>query len=81
MVATRKNGKPKSGHKNPILIPGIHRFGRSTMYHKKGIWAKRAIVNPKKVRGIWGVLFYKAWNSLNFYLFIFECRCEVYFDN
>ncbi|XP_021953924.1 60S ribosomal protein L6 [Folsomia candida] len=49
MVATRKNGKPKSGHKNPILIPGIHRFGRSTMYHKKGIWAKRAIVNPKKV--------------------------------
>jgi len=49
MVATRKNGKPKSGHKNPILIPGIHRFGRSTMYHKKGIWAKRTIKNPKKV--------------------------------
>jgi len=50
MVATvRKNGKPKSGHKNPILVPGIHRFGRSKMYHKKGIWAKRNINNPKKV--------------------------------
>jgi len=51
MVATvRKNGKPKSGHKNPTLMPGIHRFGRSTMYHKKGIWAKRNIKNPKKVQ-------------------------------
>lgn len=49
MVATRKNGKAKSGHKNPTLVPGVHRFGRSKMYHKKGIWAKRNIANPKKV--------------------------------
>lgn len=49
VAATRKNGKPKSTHKNPILVPGIHRFGRATMYHKKGIWAKRNINNPKKV--------------------------------
>jgi large subunit ribosomal protein L6e len=48
MAGVRKNGKPKSGHKNPVLVPGIHRFGRSTMYHKKGIWAKRTINNPKK---------------------------------
>jgi len=48
-AATRKNGKAKSGHKNPVLLPGVHRFGRSTMYHKKGIWAKRTIKNPKKV--------------------------------
>jgi large subunit ribosomal protein L6e len=49
MVTTRKNGKVKSGHKNPVLIPGVHRFGRSKMYHKSGIWAKRNINNPKKV--------------------------------
>jgi len=50
MVATtRKNGKPKSGHSNPVLVPGVHRFGRSSEYHKKGVWAKRTIKNPKKV--------------------------------
>jgi len=41
-------GKKKVGKKNPILVPGVHRFGRSKFYHKKGIWAKRNIVNPKK---------------------------------
>jgi len=46
--AKGKGGKPKTGHKNPLLIPGVHRFGRSTMYHKKGIWTKRNIKNPKK---------------------------------
>jgi hypothetical protein len=50
MVATRKNGKVKSGHKNPVLVPGVHRFGRSKMFHKKGIWAKRSIAIPKKVK-------------------------------
>jgi len=43
-----KGGRPKAGHKNPLLIPGVHRFGRSTVYHKRGLWAKRTIKNPKK---------------------------------
>jgi len=49
MPETKKSGKVKSGHKNPILITGVHRFGRSKMYHKKGIWIKRNIKNAKKV--------------------------------
>jgi len=44
-----KKGKLKTGHKNPVLVPGVHRFGRSKMYHKKGLWAKKNIKNPKKV--------------------------------
>ena len=43
-----KQGKSRA-HRNPILAPGVHRFGRSTEYHKKGLWAKRNIKNPKKV--------------------------------
>jgi len=49
MAETKKGGKvKKGGHRNPVLAPGIHRFGRSTEYHKKGLWAKRNISNPKK---------------------------------
>ncbi|CAG7709898.1 unnamed protein product [Allacma fusca] len=45
----KKQGKT-GGHRNPVLVPGVHRFGRSTEYHKKGLWAKRNIKNPKKVQ-------------------------------
>jgi len=51
MVDTKKvspKGAKTGGHRNPILTPGIHRFGRSAMYHKKGIWTKRNINTPKK---------------------------------
>jgi len=47
-MAPPKSGKPRSGHKNPILAPGIHRFGRSKDYGKKGIWIKRTVKIPKK---------------------------------
>jgi len=46
----KKMSKRKCGKKNPSLIPGVHRFGRSKFYHKKGLWAKRNIKNPKKVQ-------------------------------
>jgi large subunit ribosomal protein L6e len=46
----KAGSKRRCGKKNPILIPGVHRFGRSKFYHKKGLWAKRNIVNPKKVQ-------------------------------
>jgi hypothetical protein len=49
MAETKKGGKAKTGHKNPVLVSGVHRFGRSKMYHKKGIWAKRNVKNVKKV--------------------------------
>jgi len=51
MVDTKKTGiakKARHGHKNPVLAPGVYRFGRSKMFHKKGIWAKKAIKTPKK---------------------------------
>jgi len=50
MAPADKKTKVKSTHKNPTLAPGVHRFGRSTMYHKKGLWAKKNIKNPKQVR-------------------------------
>jgi len=45
MVETSKKVKVRT-HKNPVLAPGVHRFGKSTSYHKKGIWIKRK--NPAK---------------------------------
>jgi len=48
MSPTDKKGKVRKVHKNPILTPGVYRFGRSKMYHKKGIWAKRTVKNPKQ---------------------------------
>jgi len=52
MVEKKKDGIVKKGRhprKNPVLAPGVHRFGRSKMFHKKGVWAKRAIKKAKKV--------------------------------
>jgi len=53
MVDAKKSGvaakKPRHPHKNPVLAPGVHRFGRSKMFHKKGIWAKKNIKTAKKV--------------------------------
>jgi len=43
MPGPAKTKKPKTGHKNPLLVPGIHRFGRSKMYHKKGLYIKRTL--------------------------------------
>jgi len=40
--------KPRAGHKNPLLLPGIHRFGRSKMYHKRGLFVKRTLKTAKK---------------------------------
>jgi len=40
MVETGKKVKVRT-HTNPVLAPGVHRFGRSASYHKKGIWIKR----------------------------------------
>lgn len=42
--------KPRVGRKNPILIPGVHRFGRSKMYHKRGMNVKRTLTTAQKVR-------------------------------
>jgi len=39
----------KTGRKNPLLVPGVHRFGSSKMFHKKGLWAKKSIKTAKKV--------------------------------
>lgn len=50
MAPTTKKPKTKTPHKNPTLVPGVHRFGRSKMYHKKGLWAKKSIQNPKQVK-------------------------------
>ncbi|KAG0467369.1 hypothetical protein HPP92_018949 [Vanilla planifolia] len=30
--------KPRTTSRNPELIPGIRRFSRSKMYHKRGLW-------------------------------------------
>jgi len=40
--------KPRAGHKNPLLLPGVHRFGRSAMYHKRGLFVKRTLKTAKK---------------------------------
>jgi len=40
MVETGKKVKVRT-HQNPVLAAGVHRFGRSTSYHKKGIWIKK----------------------------------------
>ncbi|CAL8129849.1 unnamed protein product [Orchesella dallaii] len=40
--------KPRAGHKNPLLVPGVHRFGRSTMYHKRGMFIKRNLKTVQK---------------------------------
>jgi len=45
-MADKLQVSKKSNHRNPVLAPGVHRFGRSTSYHKKGIWIKRK--NPAK---------------------------------
>jgi len=50
MAPTDKKIKIKTSHKNPTLVPGVHRFGRSKMYHKKGLWAKKSIKNTKQVK-------------------------------
>jgi len=50
MAPTAKKPKTKTPHKNPTLVPGVHRFGRSKMYHKKGLWAKKSIQTPKQVK-------------------------------
>ena len=34
--------KKRSTAKNQTLAPGVYRFGRGTMYHKKGLFAKKA---------------------------------------
>jgi len=42
-------GKRRSGgHNNPVLAAGVHRFGRSTMYHKRGLFVKRTLTTAKK---------------------------------
>jgi large subunit ribosomal protein L6e len=41
--------KPRAGHKNPLLVPGVHRFGRSKMYHKRGMNVKRTLKTAQKV--------------------------------
>lgn len=41
--------KPRAGHRNPLLAPGVHRFGRSKTYHKRGLNIKRALKTAKKV--------------------------------
>jgi len=33
-----------------VLTPGVLRFGRSKMYHKKGLWAKRTVKVAKQVK-------------------------------
>jgi len=40
--------KPRAGHKNPLLVPGVHRFGRSKMYHKRGMNIKRTLKTAVK---------------------------------
>jgi len=47
---TAKKTKAKVPHKNPTLVPGVHRFGRSKMYHKRGVWAKKSTQTPKQVK-------------------------------
>jgi len=44
-----KKGKGRHPRSNPVLAPGVHRFGRSKMFHKRGVWAKKSIKKPKKV--------------------------------
>ncbi|KAJ4802225.1 60S ribosomal protein L6 [Rhynchospora pubera] len=34
--------KTRSGPRNPDLVPGIKKFSRSKMYHKRGLWAIKA---------------------------------------
>lgn len=50
MPAPKKEGSAPKGHshRNPILTPGLHRFGRSAMFHKKGLWVKKSIKNKSK---------------------------------
>jgi len=50
MAPTSVKKTKRTTHKNPTLVPGVHRFGRSKMYHKKGLWAKKSIQNPKQVK-------------------------------
>ncbi|KAJ4824947.1 60S ribosomal protein L6 [Turnera subulata] len=37
-----KAKKPRTVSRNPDLIPGVGRFSRSEMYHKRGLWAIKA---------------------------------------
>jgi len=41
--------KIRAGHKNPLLVPGVHRFGRSAMYRKRGMKFKRNLTASEKV--------------------------------
>ncbi|KAJ4783258.1 60S ribosomal protein L6 [Rhynchospora pubera] len=34
--------KTRTGPRNPDLVPGIKKFSRSKMYHKRGLWAIKA---------------------------------------
>lgn len=42
--------KVRKPHRNTVLTPGVLRFGRSKMYHKKGLWAKRTVKVAKQVK-------------------------------
>jgi large subunit ribosomal protein L6e len=39
----------KTGSRNDFLVRGVERFSRSAMYHKRGIWAKKAKNALKKI--------------------------------
>lgn len=34
--------KARTGPRNPDLVPGIKKYSRSKMYHKRGLWAIKA---------------------------------------
>ncbi|CAL8069204.1 unnamed protein product [Orchesella dallaii] len=38
----------RAGHKNPLLVPGVHRFGRSAMYRKRGMKYKKNLTSSSK---------------------------------
>jgi large subunit ribosomal protein L6e len=34
--------KARTGPRNPDLVPGIKKYSRSKMYHRRGLWAIKA---------------------------------------
>jgi large subunit ribosomal protein L6e len=34
--------KARTGPRNPVLVPGIKKYSRSKMYHRRGLWAIKA---------------------------------------